>query len=108
MNQIPLEDWPECLNDKVLFLDIEPDLIKQRTKLSFSESFDSLDSYSGCVFSLSGRLFGLIRYKNNPISGLIVVAEAGVFDPLIGANQFRNLLDALCVPDELIKWIRPS
>ena len=106
LKQLQLNQWPALLNDEVAMISLEPADIQSRCGLQFDEDLDDLDYFDASVAVADGRLFGLMRYRHNPVGGTIIVVEDNTFDGTKGAHQLKPILDALGASLDEITWIR--
>lgn len=75
--QIPLSDWPESLNEHYALLDVVPESINSEL-ITFSRSYDNLDSFDGAVLLMDNYMVALMYYINAPIKGLSLVVKSDI------------------------------
>jgi hypothetical protein len=108
MTQSPIASWPEHLNDQVAMLRLEPADLTSRSGVLFEASYDNLDDFMGAVCHSEGLTFALMRYKNNPVPGTVIVFCEAVFDPKNGIDQLTPVLRTLGVAPEDVIWFKGS
>jgi hypothetical protein len=106
LKQLPLDEWPEILNDEVIMISLEPTDINRRCGIVFDISVDSLDQFEGAVAFVDGRIFALLRYRGNPTPGTGIVVEEGTFKIDLGVDQMKPILDALGASPNDVIWVR--
>jgi hypothetical protein len=81
IKQYLLSCWPSDLNEQVGMLRLEPEIITSLSGVTFSDGNDALDDFTGALYEYDGKKIGLIRYKNNPIPGTILVMNCNNYSP---------------------------
>jgi len=106
ISEIPYDGWPKNLNEHVAMIRLGPEDITKATGIKFYEDYDDLDYFRVAICSIDGLLIGLLRYKNSPAQGTIILTEDGWYSPSTSRPALVELIKKLGASESDLSWVK--
>ncbi len=83
-----------------------PDDITKTTGIKFDEDYDDLDYFRVAICSIDGLLIGLLRHKNLPAQGTIILIEDGWYSPTSSRPALIEIIKKLGAEESDLTWVK--
>ncbi|MFS0772861.1 hypothetical protein [Sphingomonas sp. 1P08PE] len=98
-DQIPIDRWPQKLDQDAAFLAVEPAELTARSAVRFAHDVDGLDEFEGALVRLEGQFtFALLHHLGSPVPGTKLVMQK------LDNAVFGRILRFLAVQANDILW----